>query len=72
MTIRFSKGKLVEVQEKKVKTGLKGGLLTRKRQRENELNKEDPMVTSPVVTSMPHRPTSPTFSLELIIHSHSF
>lgn len=69
MTIRFSKGKLVEVQEKKVKMGLKCGLLTRKRQRENEPNKEDPMATSPVVTSMPHRPTSPTFSLELITHS---
>lgn len=72
MTIRFSKGKLVEVQEKKAKTGLKGGLLTRKRQRESEPNKEDHMVTSPVTTSMPHRPTSPTFSLELITHSHSF
>ena len=69
MPTRFSKGKLAEVQEKKAKTGLKEGLLLRKRQRDNEPTKEDPMVTSPVVSSVPQCLASPTSFLELITPS---
>ncbi|KAK9990788.1 hypothetical protein SO802_025773 [Lithocarpus litseifolius] len=58
--------KLVEVQEKKAKVGLTGGLLTRKRQRDVEPPKDDPMVTSPVAKSVSQCPASPTSSLELI------
>lgn len=65
MATRFSKGKLAEVQEKKAKMGLKKGILSRKRQRDNRPTKEDPMVTSPIVSSIPQRPASPTSSLEL-------
>ena len=67
---RFSKGKLAEVLEKKAKTGLKGGLLMRKHQRDSEPTKDDPMVASPVTTSVPHRPALPTSSLKLITPSN--
>lgn len=53
MATRFSKGNLTEVQEKKAKMGLKKGLLSRKRQRDNRPTKEDPMVTSPIVSYVP-------------------
>ena len=45
MTTRFNKAKLAEIQEKKAKTGLTDGLLTRKRQRDAEPPKDNPMVT---------------------------
>ena len=66
MTTRFNKAKLAEIQEKKTKASLTGGLLTRKRQRDVESPKDDPMVTSPVANSAPQRPASATSSLELI------
>jgi len=53
MTTRFNKAKLVEIQEKKAKTGLTDGLLTRKCQRDAEPPKDNPMVTSPIATSIP-------------------
>nr|POE61763.1 hypothetical protein CFP56_74900 [Quercus suber] len=70
MTTWFNMGELAEVQEKKAKTSPKGGLLTRKHQRHIRLTKDDPMVTSPVTTSVPHFPTLPTSSLELITPSN--
>ena len=66
MMTRFNKAKLAEIKEKKAKGGLTGGLLTRKRQRETEIPKDDPMMTSPITKSIPQRPASPTSSLELI------
>ena len=66
MTSRFSKVKLVEIQEKKAKGGLIGGLLTRKRQRDTKPPKDDPMVTSPGAKFVPQHPASLTSSLELI------
>ena len=47
MTI-FNKEKLAEVQEKKARTSLSGGLLSRKRRRESKPSKDNVMVTSPV------------------------
>ncbi|KAL0015183.1 hypothetical protein SO802_002252 [Lithocarpus litseifolius] len=66
MTTRFSKAKLAEIQEKKAKTSLAGSLLMRKRQRDAEPPKDDLMVTSPIATSVPQCPASPTSFLELI------
>nr|POE75667.1 hypothetical protein CFP56_74029 [Quercus suber] len=61
------KGKLAEVHEKKVKMGVKEGLLSRKRHKDNELsNGEDPMVTSSTVMPTLQHPASPTSSLEMI------
>jgi len=51
MTTIFSKGKLAEIQKKKAKVSLMGGLQTRKRQRDNEPLKDDPTVTSSVAKS---------------------
>lgn len=70
MTTRFSKAKLAKIQEKKAKVGSTRGLLTRKRQRDNEPPKDDPMVTLPVAKFIPQCPPSPTSSLELITHSN--
>nr|POF09383.1 hypothetical protein CFP56_42416 [Quercus suber] len=67
MTTRFSKAKLVKAQEKKAKTSLSGGLLSRKHKRENEPSKDDVMVTSLVAKFQVRRPASPTSSLELIV-----
>lgn len=67
MMTRFSKAKLADVQEKKAKDDLTGGLLTRKCQRESKPSKEDLVVTSSVAKSQDRRPASPTSSLELII-----
>ena len=61
----YSREKLVEIQEKKAKASLTGGLLTRKHQRDRKPLKDDPMVTSPVAKSQPQHPTSNTSSLEL-------
>nr|POE50008.1 hypothetical protein CFP56_33350 [Quercus suber] len=66
MTTKFSKAKLAEIQEKKAKGGLTGGLLTRKCQRNTETPKDDPMVASPIAKSVPQCLASPTSSLELI------
>ena len=38
----------------------------RKRQRDTETPKDDPMLTSPIAKSIPQCPASPTSSLELI------
>ena len=70
MATIFSKGKLAEIQEKKAKASLMGGLQTRKRQRDNEPLKDDPMVTSPVAKSQPQHLASPTSSVELITPSN--
>ena len=53
MTTRFNKAKLAKIQEKKAKIGLTSGLLMRKCQRDVEPPKDDPMVTSPIATSVP-------------------
>ena len=42
MTTKFSKAKMAEIQEKKAKAGLMGGLLTRKCQWDSEPPKDDP------------------------------
>ena len=67
MATRFSKGKLAEVQEKKVMVGLKEGLLSRKRRRDNEPSKEEDLVvtSSTVLLALRHL-SSPTSSLEMI------
>lgn len=50
MGTRFSKGKLAEVQEKKAKTRLKEGLLSKRCRKDDEQSKgEDHAVTSPIV-----------------------
>ena len=49
----YNREKLVEIQEKKTKASLTGGLLTRKHQRDRKPLKDDPMVTSPVAKSQP-------------------
>ena len=64
-----SREKLVEIQEKKAKASLTGGLLTRKHQRDRKPLKDDPMVTSPVAKSQPQHPASNASSLELITPS---
>ena len=67
MATRFSKGKLAEVQEKKVMVGLKEGLLLRKRRKDNEPSKgEDLVVTSSIVLLALQHLASPTSSLEMI------
>ncbi|KAL0008460.1 hypothetical protein SO802_009962 [Lithocarpus litseifolius] len=66
MTTKFNKAKLAEIQENEAKGGLTGGLLTRKRQREMEIPKDDPMMTSLVTKSVAQHLASPTSSLELI------
>ena len=38
MATRFNKGKLFEIQEKKAKTRLKEGLLSKKHRKDNELS----------------------------------
>ena len=67
MMTRFSKTKLTEAQEKKAKGGLSNGFLSSKRQRENELSKDDVVVTSSVAKFQGCHMASPTSSLELII-----
>ena len=67
MTTRFSKAKLAKAQEKKAKGGLSGGFLLRKHQNENELSKDDVVVTSSVAKFQGCHMASPTSSLELII-----
>ena len=67
MATRFSKGKLAEVQEKKVMVGLKEGLLLRKCHKDNEPSKgEDLLVTSSTVLLAFRHLASPTSSLEMI------
>ena len=67
MATQFSIGKLAEVQEKKVMVGLKLGLLSRKRRRDNEPSKgEDLVVTSSTVRFALRHLASPTSSLEMI------
>ena len=67
MMTRFSKTKLTEAQEKKAKGGLSNGFLSRKRQRENELSKDNVVVTSSMAKFQDHRMALPTSSLELIV-----
>ena len=67
MTTRFSKAKLAEAQEKKAKGVLSDGFLLRKHQKENELSKDDVVVTFSVAKFQGCHMASPTSSLELII-----
>ena len=71
MTTRLSKAKLAETQKKKAKGGLSSGFLLRKRQMENELSKDDVMVTSSVAKFQGCRTASPTSSFELIVSPRS-
>ncbi|KAK9988716.1 hypothetical protein SO802_028955 [Lithocarpus litseifolius] len=71
MATRFSKRKLSEAQEKKAKTGIKEGLLSKKRHKDDGSLKGDPVVVPPMAAApvkqhTPRHPTSPTLSLELI------
>ena len=62
----FSKQKLVEAQEKKVRGGLVNGLLSRKHLKAGDASKDDPVVIPPSAHSLAKRPASPTSSLEVI------
>ena len=66
MTTRFNKQRLTEAQEKKAKGGLVSGLLSKKHSKVGNVSKDDPMVTPPSAHSPAKRPTSPTWSLEVI------
>ena len=67
MTTRFSKQKLVEAQEKKARSGIVGGFLSRKRQKVGDAPSGVPVVTSPSAHSPAKCPSSPTLSLEVIV-----
>nr|POF17421.1 hypothetical protein CFP56_59448 [Quercus suber] len=54
-------------EKKEAKTGLFGGLLSRKHQKEGEPPKDNVMVTSPVAKFQDHCPALLTSSMELII-----
>ena len=69
MTTRFSKQKLVKAQEKKARSGIVGGFLSRKRQKMGDAPSVVPVVTPPFAHSPIKRPPSPTLSLEVIISS---
>ena len=69
MTTRFSKQKLVEAQEKKARSGIVGGFLSRKRQKVGDAPSGVPVVTPPFSHSPIKRPPSPTLSLEVIVSS---
>ena len=62
----FSKAKLTEAKD-----GLSGGFLLRKHQWENELSKDDVVVTSSVAKFQGCRTASPTSSFELIVSPRS-
>ena len=66
MTIRFSKQKLVEAEEKKAKGGLTSGLLLRKRLKAGDTSKDDLVVTPLFAHSPAKCPASLTSSLEVI------
>ena len=66
MATRFRKGKLSKIQEKKAKTRLKEGLLTKKRKKDNEPLQEDTVVVSLFPKPAIQLPASPSSSLELI------
>ena len=66
MATRFRKGKLSKIQEKKAKTRIKEGLLTKKRKKDNEPLQVDTVVVSSFPKPTIQRPASPTSSLELI------
>ena len=64
MTTRFSKQKLVKVQEKKAKGGIVSGPLSKKKT--GDVFKKDSVTIIPHAHSPAKRPTSPTSSLEMI------
>nr|POE67162.1 hypothetical protein CFP56_74042 [Quercus suber] len=64
MITRFSKLKLVEVQEKKAKGGTVNGLLFKKKT--GDVSKKDFVTSIPYAHLPAKRPTSPTSSLEMI------
>ena len=64
MTARFSKQKLVEAQEKKVKGGFVNGLLSKKKM--GDVSKKDSVVIPPLAHSPAKHLASPTLSLEVI------
>ena len=67
MTTRFSKKKLAEAQEKKARSGIVGGLLSRKHQKMGDAPSGVPVVTPCSAHSLAKRPPSPTSSLEVIV-----
>ena len=67
MTTRFSKKKLAEAQEKKARSGIVGGLLSRKHQKMGDAPSRVPVVTPCSAHSLAKRPSSPTSSLEVIV-----
>ena len=69
MTTRFSKQKLVKAQEKKARSGIVGGFLSRKRQKMGDAPSGVPVVTPPFAHSPVKRPPSPTSSLKVIVSS---
>ena len=69
MTTRFSKQKLVEAQEKKARSGIVGGFLSRKHQKVGDAPSGVLVVTPPFAHSPVKRPPSPTSSLEVIVSS---
>ena len=66
MAPRFRKEKLPKIQEKKAKTRIKEGLLTKKQKKDNEPLQEDNVVVSSFPKPAIQHLASPTSSLELI------
>ena len=66
MTTRFSKQNLAEAQEKKAKSGLISGLLSRKCLKASDVSKDNPIVNPPSTHSPARHPTSPTLSPKVI------
>ena len=69
MTIKFSRQKLVEPQEKKAKSGIVGGLLSKKHQKIGDTPSDVPTVTPPCTYSPSKHPPFPTSSLEVLVSS---
>ena len=69
MTIKFSRQKLAEPQEKKAKSGIVGGLLSRKHQKIGDTPSDVPTVTPPCTYSPSKHPPFPTSSLEVLVSS---
>ena len=69
MTIKFSRQKLAKPQEKKAKSGIVGGLLSRKHQKIGNTPSDVPMVTPPSTHSPSKHPPFPTSSLEVLVSS---
>ena len=69
MTTKSSRQKLAETQKKKARSGIVGGLLSRKRQKMGDTPSEVPVVIPPFAHSLSKHPPSPTLSLEVMVSS---